>query len=206
MSRTRINLARPALSRKFLVVHQRRRLIDAIVALTSEQGYGEVTVSEIVRSAHVSRATFYENFKSKEDLFLTAVDVILAEVEVGVKAACEEEEPDWEMRVGRGLRAFLFCADDRRDALRVCMVDALAVPAGLVLYETAIQRYVEMLRAQATAGSNLPETIEEMVVGGVASTIRQRLQPARAGRLIDLQPELVEFVTAPYRSALSAAR
>lgn len=205
MSQLRIRETRPVLPRKFIALHQRRRLIDAVIELTVERGYWEVTVGEIVKRARMSRAVFYENFGSKEELFLTAVDVTLAEVAVAVAAACKEADPDREERVRAALRALLALADARGAAVRVSTVDALAVPAGLARYEAAIQRYAELLRAQAPAGAGLPETIEEMLVGGIVSVICRRCRPGRRGKFIDLLPELTEFAAAPYRSALATS-
>lgn len=200
MSRLRIAEVRPALPRKFIVLHQRRRLIDAIIELTVERGYWEMTVSEIVKRARMARTTFYENFSSKEDLFLVAVDAILAEAAAAVEAACKEAGSDW----GDILRALLVFADERPAAMRVGMVDALAVPAGLARYEATVQRYAELMRVQVPVGTGLPETTEEMLVGGIASVIRRRFRSGPGGgQFINLLPELTEFVAVPYRNALT---
>ncbi len=203
--RLRIDEVRPALPRRYVTVHQRRRLIDAIVELTVEQGYEATTVNEIVKRARMGRATFYANFEGKLHLFLTAVEVTLAEAAVAVEAACREAEPEWEERVQAGLGALLVFADERRAAVRACTVDALAVPATSALHDAAIRRCVEQMRAHAPAGTGLPETTEEMLAGGVVSLIRQRFRSGRTGQFIDLLPELTKFVTAPYRNALTAA-
>jgi AcrR family transcriptional regulator len=199
--RLRISETRPVLLRSYIRVHQRRRLIDAIVDLTVEQGYLKTTVSQIVKRARMARATFYENFDGKEDLFLAAVEVTVAEADVRVRAACEEAEPEWAGRVRAGLGAFLTFTDERAGAVRVCMVDAPGVPAGLVRYEAAARRYSELIRALAPADNGLPQTTEEMLVGGVASVIRRHFASPHTGQFIDLQPELIEFLAAPYRSA-----
>jgi AcrR family transcriptional regulator len=53
-------------------VGQRGRLLDAIVEVVGEHGYPAAKIGEIAKRAGVSRATFYELFKNKEQCFLEA--------------------------------------------------------------------------------------------------------------------------------------
>jgi AcrR family transcriptional regulator len=53
---------------------QRERILEAILDLAGERGYAAVTVAHVTQAAGVSRTTFYEQFRSKEDAFLTAYD------------------------------------------------------------------------------------------------------------------------------------
>lgn len=51
---------------------QRSRLLTAIVEIVARHGYPDAKVADIVRSAGVSRATFYELFENKEACLLAA--------------------------------------------------------------------------------------------------------------------------------------
>lgn len=51
---------------------QRDRLLDAMIALTAQDGYQGVSIAQVSAKAGVSRATFYEQFKDKEDCLLAA--------------------------------------------------------------------------------------------------------------------------------------
>jgi len=53
---------------------QRKRLKTAMVAAAAELGYAEVTITEIVRRARVSRQAFYNQFDSKEACYRSAAD------------------------------------------------------------------------------------------------------------------------------------
>src|ERR1019366_1423064 len=53
---------------------QRARLLEAIVSLTATSGYAQTRVGDLASSAGVSRATFYELFKNKEECFIAAHD------------------------------------------------------------------------------------------------------------------------------------
>lgn len=51
---------------------QRERLLRAVIATVAKAGFGNVTVTDIVRDARVSKAAFYAHFTDKEDCFLAA--------------------------------------------------------------------------------------------------------------------------------------
>lgn len=191
--------ARPELPREFVAVHKRRRMIDAIAELCAEQGYDATKIADIVRRAGVARKTLYDNFDGKEDLFLAAFDFYQGEIKKEVEAACESTGGAWQQRIESGLAAFLRCIAERPAAARMCMVEALsATPAASARYDDAVRLYVEMLKANAPADLNLPETIEETLIGGVAWIVNQRIRRDEATRVADLLPELSEFLLSPY--------
>jgi len=62
------------LSRAQVQGSQRQRILDAILDVVGEHGYGAATVAHVTKAAGISRTTFYEQFSSKQDAFLTAYD------------------------------------------------------------------------------------------------------------------------------------
>src|SRR3954462_6066065 len=79
---------RPELSREFVAVHKRRRIMNAIAELTAEQGYDSTKIGDIVRRAGVARKTLYDNFDGKEEVFLAAFDAAVEEVFRRVEEDC----------------------------------------------------------------------------------------------------------------------
>jgi AcrR family transcriptional regulator len=67
-------IARPSGSVGGTRADQRSRLLEAIVTLVATAGYAQTRVGDLASAAGVSRATFYDQFKSKEDCFLAAHD------------------------------------------------------------------------------------------------------------------------------------
>ena len=53
---------------------QRTRLLEAVGRAVAEKGYGATTIDDIVRGAGVSKKTFYEHFRDKEDCFVAAYE------------------------------------------------------------------------------------------------------------------------------------
>ena len=78
---------RHGLTRQFVASNQRERILDAVADVVSFAGYAAMSGEEIIATAGVSRRTFYDNFKSKEDAFLTAYNAVGAELSERVQAA-----------------------------------------------------------------------------------------------------------------------
>src|SRR5436309_2858417 len=57
-------------------------MLEACFRVVAEKGYTGFTVADVLAAAGVSRETFYEHFRDKEDCFLAAyelsVDAVLA--------------------------------------------------------------------------------------------------------------------------------
>ena len=62
------------LSREQVQASQRERILDAVLEVVGEHGYADATVAHVTGAAGISRTTFYEQFSSKQDAFLTAYD------------------------------------------------------------------------------------------------------------------------------------
>src|ERR1700742_1936343 len=200
---------RQRLSREFIARHQRARIVNALAEETMDRGYRAVTVADIVRRAGIARNTFYDNFASKEDCFLAtqdyAVDESLARI---VEAAAAFET--WEERLAAGLGAFLKYVAAEPALARTCIVEALSAgEAAQERYEQSLQAFVPLLqrgRAASPHEEDLPETLEEAIVGGIFWVIYQRIVQEQTETIEALLPELVDFALTPYIGAESAQR
>ena len=72
---------------------QRARLLQAIVSVVAEHGYGAAKIGEIADRASVSRATFYELFEDKEACFAEAHSVLAQRIGAEIDAAIRRAEP-----------------------------------------------------------------------------------------------------------------
>jgi AcrR family transcriptional regulator len=179
--------------------------MDAIAELTAEQGYEATKIGDIVRRAGVARKTLYDNFEGKEEVFLAAFDSAVEEAMQRIEADCAAAE-GWEEQVQAGLAAFLRYVAEKPALARMCMIEALsATPAATERYEAAMQRFVELTKRTVPQDDELPETIEETLVGGVAWIIYQQIRRQEAEKAEDLLPELSEFMLAPFHGATAAA-
>ena len=197
-----MSATRPQLPQEFIAAHKRRRMIDAMAELCAEQGYEATKIADVVRRAHVARKTLYDNFSGKEELFLTAFDVTVAEAEALVAEACESiDAEDWEGRTEAGMRALLeFVAAHPAEAT-LCLVEAPAAsPESAARYEAALEGFIKQLRDAAPAGSGRPATLEEALVGGTVWIVQREVRRGAADKATDLLPELTQFLISPYRN------
>jgi len=194
-----MSATRPELPREFVAGHKRRRMMDAIAELTAENGYEATKIADIVRRAAVARKTLYDNFDGKEDLFLSAIDASLIEMRIAVEEGCGDAEGSSEAGIIAGLEALLNFVAAHPAASRMCMVEAIsATPSSARLYDAAMLDFVDLFRRGAPLGVDLPETIEESLVGGVAWILQLQIRRGEAEQAPDLLPELSQFVLSPY--------
>ena len=185
------------------------RIISALAQESSEKGYQRVTVADIVSRAGIARNTFYENFGSKEECFLATQEYAMSSaLERVVEAAGELDS--WAERVSAGLTAFLGYVAEEPALARTCMVEALSAGrAAVEHYEKSQQAFVSLFRLGRDVsphGTELPETLEEAIVGGVFWIVYQRLAVGEATTIPELLPELIEFALTPYLGADAARR
>ena len=69
------------------MANQRERILSAVGDVASVAGYSDMTVEGVIVTAGVSRRTFYEHFKSKDEAFLAAFDAVLEQLFAAVRDA-----------------------------------------------------------------------------------------------------------------------
>ncbi|HKH64826.1 MAG TPA: TetR/AcrR family transcriptional regulator [Solirubrobacterales bacterium] len=196
---------RPELPREFVAGHKRRRMMEAIAELTAEQGYEATKIADIVRRAAVARKTLYDNFDGKEDLFLSAVNATMTDMRVAVEGACERSGSEPEDGIVAGLEALLDFIAEHPAATRMCMVEAIsATPSSARLYDAGVHEFVELLQKRAPKEADLPDTIEESLVGGVAWILQLQIRRDDAEQVPELLSELSQFVLSPYLGVVKA--
>lgn len=71
----------------------RASLVQAGVHLFAENGFAETTLDQIAAAAGVARATFYNYFKSKEDVALAALEAVFDQVQLEVATLLDSPLP-----------------------------------------------------------------------------------------------------------------
>ena len=77
---------RHGLSREEVAGSQRTRILRALAEAMAEKGYTRTSVADVLRRARVSRETFYEQFASKQDCFMSAFDAAYAHIGAALAA------------------------------------------------------------------------------------------------------------------------
>jgi AcrR family transcriptional regulator len=189
---------------------QRERLIAAMLRATSELGYREATVQDVIERAGVSRPTFYEHFANKEACFLSAFDVTATRLRNRVGAAAAKGGDNLRDRLRFGLETLLHFVSTEPEAARTLVVEARAASAEAVLRrDELLDHFADCIDRQARellpdAPSYSPITAAG-VVGGIEALLYSRLNKAELEDLDSLLPSLMYFVVQAYEGHEAAS-
>jgi hypothetical protein len=127
-------------------------------------------------------------------------------LQVAVLEACREVE-EWPAKVAAGIAAVIDFAATEPESVQLLTVEALIQrPDGGRRYVQTIEHFAELLRAEAPVDERRPKSTEQALVGGVATTIADRIRHDSPSKLQATVPELVEFVLLPYLGSAEAKR
>ena len=192
---------RHGLSRTFVAENQRERILAAVADVASAASYGEMTVEGIIVTAGVSRRTFYEHFKNKDDAFLAAYEEASMRLLTAVRAAYESREGFAE-RIQIGIETFLMLLAADPAFARMCIVEVMAAgPEAVQRRNKAMQAFAAMIdeNARELLDEAPPSSLTaETVVGGIYDVIYTRIQRGEVGQLPELAPDLVQSALVNY--------
>jgi AcrR family transcriptional regulator/DNA-binding MarR family transcriptional regulator len=189
---------------------QRMRMLVALAEEVAERGAGNVTVAHVVARSGVSRRTFYEHFKDREECFLAAFDEAVQRV-VGIVGAAYEQQSKWREQVRGGLTALLEFLDCEPGTGRLLVVETLgAGPKALERRQNVlvqIFKVVDRGRAEARKGQDPPPLTAEGVVGAVLSIVHTRMvDESSSPPLAELTNALTSMIVLPYLGPAAARK
>jgi AcrR family transcriptional regulator len=198
------------LPREVVERHQRQRILVGAAKAVAEEGYRQASVADIVKAAAIARARFYENFSSKQDCFFSLYDECTATTLEVVSEACRSEgEADFADRVRVALEALVGHLGTDPVMARAILVEGPAVgPPITSRFESLIGGFADLLRKgrPEPSGVELPETIEETVVGGLYWLLYSAILEESPKTLEEMLPQLTEFLLLPFVGADAARR
>jgi AcrR family transcriptional regulator len=171
--------------------NQRERLFGAIFAVTSQKGYQETTVADVLALSGVSRSAFYKHFSSKSECLAAAASELLqpAAWVLDATATVAERRPTRDLFEG-----FFRLLSTEPAAARVCFVELHAAgPEGEEVADRALEALAVEIEAigggPAGDGNQSPELVRTLV-GGVRKLIHTRLNRGEEAGLSELAPDL----------------
>lgn len=178
---------------------QRGRLLKAMTDVVAARGYPAATVADVLAGAGVSRQTFYENFRDKQDCFLAvlAESARLLEDRLAFDETGDEPVPE---RVQRLLDTYLTVMADNPDVARVFLVESYAAGPAAQAARVAVQeRFAERVLGLLGAvpdrrGGADPAFTVRILTGGIASLVTAALVMAEPGRIRAAAPEMGRLV------------
>lgn len=190
---------RHGLTREQVAESQRQRLFDAIAHLSSEHGYNGFSIADIVRRAGVSRATFYELFRNKEECFVGAIELQLRRLMNAVAPAFREAD-EWPDRVENAIAALLDFIVEEPEYARMSMLEAYAAgPAAYDRYSTGWRLFIAMMdEGRNYARFALPPNTGRAALGAAEQLIVDEMLAGRTHRVRTLLPTILFVILLPY--------
>lgn len=192
---------RSRLPREVVLLSQRARLVEAAIDVVGTHGFAATSVADVIGSAHVSRTTFYEQFRDKEECFIAAYEERAgSQLEQVQDAAKRVVGPI--ARLQAGVREYLAALADEPAYARMALVEVLAAgPEAAVSRDLTHRRYAKLLqkwhgevRADNPAIPQMPEEVFDCAVGGISDLLARRVRAGDAGELPGLAPVIVTFL------------
>ena len=198
-------------TRDEIAADQRRRILDATVELVAKRGYRDVSVEGLIRRARVSHPTFRKYFSSIEDCLLAAFDRAIERETVRIREVLREQEgASWAETVVAVIAELFESIAAHPAEGRLCLVETLgAGPTVMKRYEAGIASVEPLLRRGRELNQRadeLPDTLENTLVGGVLWIAYRRLVAGTVAELPALVPEAAELVLTPYIGETEAVR
>jgi AcrR family transcriptional regulator len=180
------------LERDVVLASQRGRMLAAMADAVAGKGYASTTVADVVAAAGVSRKTFYEHFRDKEECFLaaydTGVDLVLDAI---VAARPEQDDDSWIALMRARVHAYLHTLAANPAFARTFLIEVFAAgPRALDRRAAVLRRFAQLFRdLHEDARRQFPDlqpVPEEIYVAAVGAINELVSDVVREGRTADL--------------------
>lgn len=179
---------------------ERQAILDAVVELAAEHGYGGTTVAMVIAHSDLDRSAFDRHFRNKQDCFLAAWQQQNEGCMREVLDAYNSEE-SWPDR----LRAVVCSVVSGlcRDPSRGCFaIEVLAVGDAARARRDMTMRVIASLvdagRNEMEDPESVPHTTAEALAGAAYGQIFSRIARGRTEDLPPLVPQLMAAAVMPY--------
>jgi AcrR family transcriptional regulator len=157
---------------------QRERLLAGMIEVANRNGYASASIAAVTTAAGVSKPTFYEYFRDREDCFAAALTDIHARLLAEVNAAIAEQPPERAISSGVGAIILFVAAQPAR--MSALTDEALAGGRAILdVRDRGIAEVAETIDAatrSAPPDAKAPDLPLEVVIGGLYRIIASRLR------------------------------
>ena len=196
----RLPRGRHGLSREQVVGAQRGRMFSAMAEAMAVRGYVETSVAEIIRRAGVSRETFYQQFSSKQDCFVQALDAAADDMIAALTATDPCAGTPLEV-IGGLLDAYFDIIVTHPSTARVLLIDVYAAgPEAMKRRAVVTQRFVDLVVSILQTRSERDRFACQALVAAISSMVTTALAggdlhhlPALRAPLVDLASRIIDL-------------
>jgi len=179
---------------------ERQAILDALIAIAAERGYGETTIEAIVDRAGLDRPAFDRHFRGKYDCFLSAWQEINESCMREMLEAynSREEWPDKLRAVACEIVEGL-CGNPSRAAFSIEVLAAGdAARARRDMTMRVLASLIDAGRNEMDDPEAVPHTTAEALAGAAYGQVYSKVVRGAADDLPELVPQLMSAAVLPY--------
>ncbi|HWD56356.1 MAG TPA: TetR/AcrR family transcriptional regulator [Acidimicrobiales bacterium] len=187
-----------------VLASQRERVFSAIIAAVAEKGYVHTSVADVLSRARVSRLTFYQLFRDKEECFVAAFEARATLLVDVLRAVLDDVAPvDVGGVLGRVdliLQTYLQALQSEPASARALLIEVYAAgPRALQQRHRALQQFVQVVNEALGDQPDMFDNEDEqrfaaqLLVGGVSSLVTTMVGAGQIDELGGLRGPLVKM-------------
>jgi AcrR family transcriptional regulator len=183
-------------------------ILDSARMLFIEKNYADVTISDIVSQANVSKGALYHHFSGKEDVYLRMMHHFLGEIQTHTQAVVETSSGACRERLKLSTKSFLQLPEELLGVLRLVRRDinifADPLRADLVhAYQRAVPEQVEAIIRDGINSGELQEIDARLLSWQLVALVEVTLRPY-SRRILGNTQQMSDFVITMFFDGISA--
>jgi len=183
---------------------KRSRALGALVHLTLDDGYTELSDPQIAQFAGISTEAFHKMFASKEACYLAVLDEFVSEAMQAVHGAIDGA-PSWPEAVHAAVGALVEYFAAHQALSRLAFIDIFEVGPGMIGRMTrSIEDFTKLLDDSGPEARRGPLVAREAVTGAIWGIVSSYTANDRVRQLPRLVDQITFIVLAPYIGAKPA--
>jgi AcrR family transcriptional regulator len=188
----RLPRGRHNLSRTDVTARQRARMLRAMAEVVTERGYVDTPVAAVIERAGVSRETFYQQFGSKQECFIAALEDAIDHLARSLAAVLDHASGPPLERYEALLRGYLDILAARPATARLFLIETYAAGPDamrrrLELQQQFVDAIVQIFGVRSTQGRFQAESL----VATTISAVTARFVIGDVAELASLRPKLL---------------
>ncbi|MBS1894788.1 MAG: TetR family transcriptional regulator [Actinobacteria bacterium] len=187
----------PGLPPEVVLADQRRRLQGALLRIVLDGGWRRVRVREVVRSAGVSTASFYQHFANADDCFASVLDSAVARLLDGV-AADSAAASGWREAIRGTVEELLGRFGSDQTAAQVALIDSFSAGSTtrrrVGITATRLEEILGECFFSSADRMSIPRHLVAGMTGGMLRILRTTVAAGRAAELPRLSGPLADWL------------
>ena len=181
----------------------RHRLLEGMAQAVAADGYAGTTIADIVRSASVSRRTFYEHFSTKAECFIALYEAASLGA-LNVLRDAIDPEHEWQTQAEQAMIAYLGCLAQNPILMRTLFIEILGLGMEGLAARRRVNQQIGMfmlsvINTDKNGQPREPSLSPEMamaVVGGINELILQAIEQDRVSELPGIAQPAIRLLCA----------